>query len=67
MYETTWYFREKVWPKRPFIKLEWCIAIIEAPLHEERQRTAESDSGAEFQNSVTEFSELLHWKTEGQS
>ena len=27
MYETTSYFREEVLRKRPYLKIEWCIAV----------------------------------------
>ena len=37
MYETTWYYREKVLTKRPYLELQWLIAIIEAPLAQEVQ------------------------------
>lgn len=31
------YFRNDVLAKRPYIRLEWCMAAIEAPLRKERQ------------------------------
>lgn len=34
---TTRYFREQVLRKRPYIKVEWCEAVIRAPLHHEVQ------------------------------
>lgn len=37
MYETTSYFREQVLRKRPYLRLEWCIAVIEHPIRREEQ------------------------------
>ena len=31
------YFRDNVLAKRPYIKLEWCIAAINTPLRREEQ------------------------------
>ena len=35
--KVTDYFREQVLRKRPYLKVEWCLRIIDAPLHIERQ------------------------------
>jgi hypothetical protein len=35
--ETTAYFREQVLRKRPYLRIEWCIAVVEAPFHHEVQ------------------------------
>ena len=51
MYATTWYFRTHVMRKRPYLKLEWCIAVIEKPLHREVQ----SDGRIRFWGRVPEF------------
>jgi hypothetical protein len=36
-YRFTDYFEKEVLRKRPYIKKEWCIRIIENPLHSEPQ------------------------------
>ena len=36
-YRFTDYFENEVLRKRPYLKKEWCIQIIENPLREERQ------------------------------
>lgn len=33
----TRYFEEQVLRKRPYIRKEWCVAVIEAPLRAEHQ------------------------------
>ena len=35
--KTTWYFEQKVLPKRPEIDPVWCLDVIAAPLHTEVQ------------------------------
>lgn len=35
--KTTAYFREQVLRKRPYLKLEWCVAVIADPLEREVQ------------------------------
>ena len=35
--KVTDYFREQVLRKRPYLKAEWCLRIIDAPLHTEKQ------------------------------
>ena len=37
MYEFTEYFEKEVLRKRPYLKKEWCIQIIENPLRSEPQ------------------------------
>jgi hypothetical protein len=51
MYETTWYFREHVMRKRPYLRVEWCIAIIENPISQDLQ----SDGRMRFWGRVPEF------------
>jgi len=36
-YGTTRYFRDEVLRKRPYIKLDWCIEIVENPVRMEVQ------------------------------
>lgn len=36
-YRFTEYFELVVLRKRPYLKKEWCIAVLEHPLHAERQ------------------------------
>jgi hypothetical protein len=36
-YKFTEYFEKEVLRKRPYIKKEWCIAILKNPLKMERQ------------------------------
>ncbi len=36
-YKYTEYFEKEVLRKRPYIKKEWCISVIENPLRTERQ------------------------------
>jgi hypothetical protein len=36
-YETTRYFRDEVLRKRPYLKLDWCIEIVENPVRAEVQ------------------------------
>ena len=37
MYETTRYFREEVLRKRPYLRVAWCIAVIENAVRRETQ------------------------------
>ena len=37
MYESTRYSREQVLRKRPYLRLEWCEAVIANPLRRELQ------------------------------
>jgi hypothetical protein len=35
---TTWYFEERVLKiKRPYLRREWCEAVVRAPVHKEAQ------------------------------
>jgi len=36
-YKFTDYFEKEVLRKRPYIKKEWCIQVLENPLHVEKQ------------------------------
>jgi hypothetical protein len=36
-YTFTEYFEKEVWQKRPYLKKEWCIRILENPLRSEPQ------------------------------
>jgi hypothetical protein len=36
-YNATWYFRFRVLPRRAYLRPEWCIRVIENPLHQEVQ------------------------------
>ena len=51
VYETTWYFREHVMRKRPYLRLEWCIGVIESPI----RREVQSDGRIRFWGRVPEF------------
>lgn len=35
--KTTAYFREQVLRKRPYIKIEWCLQVLENPIQQEIQ------------------------------
>ncbi len=37
MYQFTTYFENEVLRKRPYLKKEWCIRVVENPLKVERQ------------------------------
>ena len=50
-YKFTGYFENEVLRKRPYIRREWCIRVIEAPLRVERQGTDAGVSGVRFQSS----------------
>jgi hypothetical protein len=49
--ETTLYFREQVLRKRAYLKLEWCISIIQNPVQQEVQ----SDGRIRFWGFVDEL------------
>jgi len=34
---TTAYFREQVLRKRPYLRIEWCLAVIASPIEKETQ------------------------------
>ena len=36
-YQYTLYFENEVLRKRPYLKKEWCVAVIENPVHVEMQ------------------------------
>jgi hypothetical protein len=36
-YRFTDYFEQEVLRKRPYLRREWCVAVVEHPLREERQ------------------------------
>ena len=36
-YKYTVYFENEVLRKRPYLKKEWCIVVVENPIHVERQ------------------------------
>jgi len=36
-YRFTRYFENEVMRKRPYLKREWCIAVVEKPFRDERQ------------------------------
>ena len=47
--KTTRYFDEQVRRKRPYIELAWCVQVVNAPLHREKQ----SDGRLRFWGEVT--------------
>ena len=53
MYRTTRYFVEQVLRKRPYLRLEWCIAVIEQPV----QREVQEDGRIRFWGFVPELGE----------
>jgi hypothetical protein len=50
-YKYTAYFENEVLRKRPYIKKEWCIKIIEKPIHVKVQ----GDARVRFWGEVPEF------------
>ena len=44
-YRFTDYFDREVLRKRPYLRREWCIAIIEHPTRVESQENVATDSG----------------------
>jgi hypothetical protein len=38
MYKFTEYFENEVLRKRPYLKKEWCIRVLENPLNQRNQR-----------------------------
>jgi hypothetical protein len=50
-YKYTAYFENEVLRKRPYIKKEWCVEVIENPIHIEVQ----GDSRVRFWGEVSEF------------
>ena len=53
-YRTTYHFRVDVMDARPYLKLEWCIAVIENPI----RREAQADGRIQFWGLVPELAEL---------
>jgi hypothetical protein len=50
-YKYTSYFENEVLRKRPYIEKDWCIKVIENPIHVEVQ----GDSRVRFWGEVSEF------------
>jgi hypothetical protein len=50
-YRFTDYFENEVLRKRPYLRKEWCVRIVEKPLKEERQE----DNRFRFWGEVTEL------------
>jgi len=50
-YKFAEYFEKKVLSKRPYLRKEWCIAVVEHPIRSERQ----GDSRHRFWAPVPEF------------
>ena len=50
-YKFTLYFENEVLCKRPYLKKEWCVQVIEKPLKVERQE----DNRFRFWGKVAEF------------
>jgi hypothetical protein len=61
-YNYTEYFEKEVLRKRPYLKKEWCIRVIENPLRVESQQAVKnstaSDSLEQFPNLRVEYSAL---------
>jgi len=55
LYKFTKYFEEEVLRKRPYIKKEWCIKIIENPLKVEEQE----DNRFRYWGKVDEFDDKI--------
>ena len=53
-YKFTAYFENEVLRKRPYLKKEWCIRIIESPLRVEVQ----DDNRVRFWGRIKEFNSL---------
>jgi len=54
-YKFTAYFENEVLRKRPYVKKEWCIRIIENPIRVE----AQGDSRVRFWGKIKEFNNLV--------
>lgn len=54
-YKYTAYFENEVLRKRPYLKKEWCIRIVEDPIHVEIQ----GDNRVRFWGNVEEFDNLI--------
>ncbi len=54
--QLTDYFRDNVLPKRPYIRLEWCVAALTSPLRREVQP---EDGRVRYWVFVTELGKYL--------
>ena len=54
MYNTTRHFREDVLTTRPYLKLEWCIFVVEHHV----QKRAQADGRVQFWGFVSEMAEV---------
>jgi hypothetical protein len=54
VYGTTAHFRDDVLPTRPYLKIEWCIAVIENPV----RKLVQTDGRVQFWGFVSEMSEV---------
>ncbi len=61
MLKTTRYFEEKVMPKRPYIKREWCEQVVHNPEHYELQ----DDGRIRFWGFIPELGKYLRVVTLG--
>jgi hypothetical protein len=57
-YRFTEYFEKEVMQKRPYLKKEWCIRIVENPLKTERRNITAFGFGERLRNMKTAFWEL---------
>lgn len=55
VYKFTEYFEKEVLRKRPYLKKEWCIRVLESPLKGESQEGIDIDSGVELMSLRVEF------------
>jgi hypothetical protein len=53
--KTTRYFREQVLRKRPYIRLEWCLRILEKPL----AKSVQADGRIRFWGAVPELDDRI--------
>ena len=53
--KTTAYFQEQVLKKRPYLKIEWCINIINKELH----KTLQADDRIRYWGYITEENKYL--------
>jgi len=54
VYETTGHFRDDVLAVRPYLKIEWCIAVIENPV----QKRVQPDGRVQFWGFVPEIGDV---------
>ena len=59
-YKLTQYFEKEVLRKRPYLKKEWCIRVIETPLKVEPQEHNRFRFWGLIPNSRAVYFELLH-------